>query len=596
MRYGVFIILFILVFSRYGTAQPVPYPQNYFRNPLGSPMEMAANFGELRPNHWHMGLDIRTQQRVNLQVNAAAGGYISHVGIRAQSFGRYIIIDHPNGYSTLYAHLNDFYPELEEYVTAQQYKNETWAIELDLPAGKFPVSKGQFIAYSGNTGGSQGPHLHFEIRDTKTGKCLNPLLFGFAVEDNVPPNLVKLAIYDRSRSIYSQSPLLLTLKNTDSGYIIPKMPVISTGIRKISFGIQAYDRFTGSSNPNGIFSARLSLDDEPKNGFVIDSLTYADSRYMNAHIDYRYRFHGGAFIQHLSRMPGDHGVAYSNLYGDGVIQLADSNVHTVTIDVKDAHRNTSQLKFSIRYIDSLENFSPSFIHHPLIPEQVNVLEKPDFEMYLPEGCIYDTVPAMYYRNNSFPSSAVSALHQVNDESVPLHEDMTVRIKLNKPVSDDLKDKLLIRQTSRGSDIRKGTLQAGSTNQEQWVMAKFDELGSYQVFTDLVPPEINNLGKKDTIDLSPASRIVFQPKDNFGIIKKFRAGLNGKWLRFTNDKTRSYIYVFDERCPYGVHELKVTVEDVVGNTTTRSWWFKRYPYTPKKKVVRKASKKARKKKK
>src|SRR5688572_723556 len=337
MRNRVFIIIFILVFSRYGAAQPVPYPQNYFRNPLGIPMELAANFGELRPNHWHMGLDIRTEQRVNLQVNAAAGGYISHVGIRAQSFGRYIIIDHPNGYSTLYAHLNDFYPELEEYVTAEQYKNETWAIELDLPAGKFPVSKGQFIAYSGNTGGSQGPHLHFEIRDTKTGKCLNPLLFGFAVEDNVPPNLVKLAIYDRSRSIYSQSPLLLTLKNTDSGYIIPKMPVISTGKSRISFGIQAYDRFTGSSNPNGIFSARLSLDDEPKNGFVIDSLTYADSRYMNAHIDYRYRFNGGAFIQHLSRMPGDHGAAYSNLYGDGVIQLTDSNIHTVTIDVKDAH-------------------------------------------------------------------------------------------------------------------------------------------------------------------------------------------------------------------------------------------------------------------
>jgi len=126
-------------------------------------MDLAANFGELRPNHWHMGLDIRTQQKENLPVYASADGYIAHIGIRPQSFGRFIVINHPNGMSTLYGHLNDFYPELEEYVTAQQYKQESWAVELDFDKKQFPVSKGQMIAYSGNTGGSQGPHVHFEI-------------------------------------------------------------------------------------------------------------------------------------------------------------------------------------------------------------------------------------------------------------------------------------------------------------------------------------------------------------------------------------------------------------------------------------------------
>lgn len=141
---------------------------------MGIPIELSANFGELRPNHWHMGLDIRTKQRENLPVYAAAQGYIAKIGIRPQSFGRFIIINHPNGLSTLYGHLNDFYPDLEKYVTEQQYKQESWAMELELTKEKFPVSKGQFIAYSGNTGGSQGPHLHFEIFDTKTTKRINP--------------------------------------------------------------------------------------------------------------------------------------------------------------------------------------------------------------------------------------------------------------------------------------------------------------------------------------------------------------------------------------------------------------------------------------
>src|SRR5690242_4421346 len=159
-------ILWVFIFSSFSLFSQVKpnYPKYYFRDPLGiSPMEIVANYGELRPDHWHMGLDIRTNQKENLPVYAAAEGYIAHIGIRPQSFGRFIIINHPNGYSTLYAHLNDFYPALEEYVTEQQYNQESWAIELDFTKGKFPVYKGQFIAYSGNTGGSQGPHLHFEI-------------------------------------------------------------------------------------------------------------------------------------------------------------------------------------------------------------------------------------------------------------------------------------------------------------------------------------------------------------------------------------------------------------------------------------------------
>ena len=187
------LTLCLLAFLR-GNSQPgseTLYPQGYFGNPLSIPMELTANFGELRPGHWHMGLDLRTQQKENLPVLASADGYIAHVGVRPLSFGKFIVINHPNGYSTLYAHLNEFYPELEKHVREKQKEKKSWAIDLDFTENEFRVKKGKQIAKSGNTGGSQGPHLHFEIRDTKTGKSLNTLLFGFNIRDNVPPSFFK---------------------------------------------------------------------------------------------------------------------------------------------------------------------------------------------------------------------------------------------------------------------------------------------------------------------------------------------------------------------------------------------------------------------
>lgn len=582
MQFRILLLTVCLGFSLSVPAQPAGDLKYYFRNPLGIPMELQSNFGELRPDHWHMGLDIRTNQQVNLPVYAAADGYIASLGIRPQSFGRFIIINHPNGLSTLYAHLNDFFPALEQYVTAQQYKQESWAIELNFTKDQFPVSKSQFIAYSGNTGGSQGPHLHFEIFDTKTEKRLNPLLFGFPVSDNVPPTLIKLAMYDRSRSTYDQSPVIFFLKKTDSGYIIPKTPVIKTGLNTISFAIQAYDRMTNSTSPDGIYAAKLYLDDEPQIQFVLDSIDYDESLYINAHVDYKYRYYGGAWLQHLSQLPGDLGGVYKHIKGDGVISLADTGIHSVAIEVKDTRHNISQLNFKIQHDDSLSITGIKGFESPeLIPNQVNEIRKPDFEMDIPGSALYDTVQLLYNRNNSSSAYSVSAIQQVNDASVPLHQEVTVRIKPNKPIPGDWKERIVIQRSGRGINFRKARWEG------EWLTEKFGDLGSYQAFADLVPPSVNELGKGDTVDLSPASRILFTPADNFGI-KNFRAELDSQWLRFTNDKSRNWIYEFDERCPFGVHYLKVTVEDLVGNTTTKEWWFKRYPYTPpkKKKAVKK----------
>ena len=409
-----------------------------------------------------MGLDIRTNQKENQLVYAAAAGYIAKIRIEPYGFGRSISINHPNGLTTLYAHLNNFYPELEKYITEQQYLKESWAIELSFSPNQFPVNKGSFIAYSGNTGGSQGPHLHFEIRDTKTSKCLNPLLFGFPLQDKVPPTLVKLAMYDRSFGLYEQSAQFFALKNTGTGYTIPKLPVLKTGLNKLSFAIQTYDRISGSNNQDGIYSAKLLVDEKPVVGFVIDSISYDETGYMNAHIDYRYKHNGGPWLQHLSQLPGDHGPVYKQYSGDGIINLTDTNSHKIRVEIKDAYGNNAELNFMIQYDETLSKPPVhSSAHTHFSPGLVNVLEKNDFEVYMPEECLYDTVPALYYSNSKRGSGSLSLEHALNNPSIPVHNSFTVRIKPADPLPGKWKDKVVLQREYGGKrNIRKAKVENG----------------------------------------------------------------------------------------------------------------------------------------
>src|SRR5215203_920154 len=576
------LMLFLFSFSKVESQTAVSkYPQGYFANPLDIAMSLSANFGELRPGHWHMGLDLRTAQKENLPVHASADGYIAHIGIRPLSFGKFIIINHPNGFSTLYGHLNEFFPELEKYVRKKQTGKESWAIELNFTENDFKVKKGDLIAKSGNTGGSQGPHLHFEIRDTKSDRSLNPLLFGFDIADDVPPTVTRLAMYDRSISTYLQTPQMIPVVKTDSGYFAKPLKIL-TGFKKLSFAITATDRVSGSNGANGIYAAYLYYYSNPQIAFIIDSITYDESDYINAHIDKRYRNAGGPFLQHISKLPGFRGRVYEELEGTGVIELNDTFVHDLRIEVLDAYDNLSTLTFQIQYNNNIaEKIRRTPIGRLLIPNQVNIVEEKDFEVYMPENCLYDSIPFSYDLQDVLSPGAVTAQHKFGDRAYPIHTAFSVRIKITKAVRDDLKNKLVMVKTWNGErSVRKAQLKNG------WVSASFDNLGIFQAFIDTIPPVINAPAKarrpggqgNDTLDLSPFNSIAFTPTDNFGV-SSFRAALDGKWLMFSNDKARSFIYGFDEQCTYGVHELKVRVEDIVGNVTEKTWWFKKYPYTP-----------------
>ncbi|HEX2607162.1 MAG TPA: peptidoglycan DD-metalloendopeptidase family protein [Flavisolibacter sp.] len=546
-----------LLFTLPGFAQN--YPQGYFRSPLNIPLQLVANFGEIRTNHWHMGLDIRTQQRVNLPVFAAADGYIARVSVEPGGFGQAIYINHPNGYTTLYGHLNAFMPALAQYVKQQQYERQSWAINLYFTPQQFPVSKSDQIALSGSTGASEGPHVHFEIRDTKTENCLNPLLFQFPLADAVAPTLIRLALYDRNKSTYLQTPQFLTLKKAGSVYTLPAG--LKVGSNRISFAVGAVDRFTGSANPNGIYSAATDVDGTTISAFRLDDISYNDTRYINAQIDYPYHARGGAFVQHISPLPGAAGVAYTMNNADGIVELQDNEIHPVQIEVKDANGNTSRIQFTVQYDPSLQRTAAVMEGERFLPNNVNVYESEDLEVFTTEWSVYDTIPVSHSRSGAAGGAALSAVHSFLSAAIPAHDSVTIRIRPEVSLSREQQDHVVIRNLSgTRTFVKKADWQQG------WLSARFRQFGTYQAFLDEEPPTVN----APPTNLSKATRLVFTPRDNFNTIRSFRCYVNGQWLRFTNDKGKTWIYSFDEYFPRGSHELKVVVEDEAGNVLEKSW--------------------------
>ena len=560
------ILFFVFITVNAQIFPPKNYTQGYFTWPVVATKALAANFGELRPNHYHMGLDCKTDKKQNLPVLAAAGGYIAKVKIEPYGFGRAIYINHHNGLTTLYAHLNDFTPELENYIKEQQYKLKSWKVFLDIPSNLFPVTKGMFIAYSGNTGGSQGPHVHFEIRDTKTDKVLNPSLFGFPIADKVPPNILRLALYDRCISTYEQSPKLYSIKKVNGAYVTSPALIISN-TDKVSFAISAFDSYSGSTNRNGIYQAVLYNDETPVVGFEMDSVSYDETRYLNAHIDYKLRSSGGPFLEHLSKLPGYNNGIYKTVTGDGVISLEDDSIHNIKIVVKDANGNSAVLNFQVKRgpgVASTTKPAPGAFFKPkeFHPGFINVFENTNISFYLPENALYDSIRFRY--NEIIPGQGYP-IYQLHNVTVPVHTYFPVKIK----ATSALPGKMVMHRFANGKDdYAKAEFENG------WYKASFREFGNFQLMIDTIAPKITAIGFKEGMNAAKLNRLAFVIIDNTEEIKKFTATLDGNWLRFSNDKGRTFIYTFDEMCAAGEHELKITAEDQVGNITEKVYHFTR----------------------
>lgn len=568
----IFLILFFIksLFSLAPVTSPnLPvskeYPQNYFRDPLNIPMQLAANFGELRSNHFHMGFDIRTNQRENLPVFAAADGYVSKVKIERSGFGRAIYINHPNGYTTLYAHLNNFYDTLDNYIKNKQYADEQWEQEFTLEPWQFPVVKGQFIAYSGNTGGSEGPHLHFEIRDTKTGNNLNPWLFGFDFSDKMPPTIYKFYYFDRRYSTYRTSPQPIPIRGSNGRYsTVNNVVLLSSPV--VSFGISAEDKLNATSFKYGIYEAALFADDSLQSEFRLDDISYDDTRYVNGSIDYKTKVSGGPYIQHLSRLPGNYSTIFSNA-GDGKIALTDTAVHNAEIAVKDAAGNSSVLNFQYKWSpEKTRNLVFAGDNIPMIPRQENELNADNIKISFSADAFYDTVPFVLRAQLVKDSKTVSYIYNLHNTTIPVHDSFAVSIKPLADISAINKDRIVMQLVNnRKTEAAKGEWK------DDWMEAKFRDLGVYKLLLDTMPAQVRIAGWINGGNVKNKRLIALSVTDNAGEIKSFRAVLDGNWLMFSRKKDL-FIHTFDERTTPGKHELTVTVEDIAGNITEKNYTF------------------------
>ena len=539
---------------------------NFFAYPLRVEPRLNANFGEMRPNHFHMGLDLFTLRREHLPIYAPADGYISRVKIEAGGFGNALYIDHLNGTTTLYAHMNAFTGELEAWLDEVQYQRESWALDVMVPTGRFPVKRGQFIGWSGNTGASAGPHVHFEIRETSTEKCLNPLRFEFPIPDRIAPDLYRIAIYDRYKSTYEQSPSIHVLKKANGAWSAPGL--IRVNSDRINIALQATDRMSGVPNPNGIFETRLYDGETLVGGFKLDSIGYDETRYLNAHIDHVRRASGGPWLQFLLPLPGDRSSIYTYAGGHHFISLGDGIRHDFKLEVMDVAGNTSVARFSIQKAPPT-NPAPPVFEDRLHPGQYGIIDTDEVQVVLSDRALYDSARLEFRKVAGTPTgTAFSQVFEIMRQTIPVHDYFTIRIRPDRSVPSEAMDRMIISKVTRGvRQVKK------AIREKDGYVASYRDFGSFRLEADLAPPAIMLYGLQDGAHVGSRSSLVFSATDNNSVIRSLRAEIDGVWIKCAR-RGNTFTYRFDSKCPPGKHTLTVSAEDEAGNKTTRSVVFNR----------------------
>lgn len=565
-----FVTAFLLLCITHVQAQqPIeqsvkPYPQNYFRNPLRIPIFLAGNFGECRPNHFHSGIDIKTKGVENEPVYAAADGYVSRIKMDKGGFGHALYITHPNGFTTLYAHLNNFNPALQSYLRKQQYKQKKWAIDMPLSPNEFTINQGQQIAWSGNTGGSTAPHLHFEIRDTKTEHPLNPMLFGLPIIDNVPPLPVQLAFYNLHQSIYEQTPIVLSLKKQRDNYGIVGDTVALLS-NKIGVAINVDDFMDGSTNTLNFFRAQWYIDEAAQGAITLDNIGYEETRYLHAYIDYKLKKEKGNWYQLMFELPGNklHHI-YKGLNNNrGAITLNDEKPHFLKIILTDANGNATTISC---YIKSKTAGTATNCSIAFKPEQSNFYEHPNIRFQLKEDALYDEICFEY--KATADEMLYSQRFNVHSALVPVHSYFNLFIKPDKPIPFLLRDKMIMVY----KDEQHEDAQVATYDKDGWYKASVRKLGSYWLSVDTTAPTIKPL-QKENANLAKARRISFEVKDDKTTVPSFTALLDGKWLCF-EPRGNQFFYEFDNHCPKGRHTLNITAVDENGNEKKLNYTFTR----------------------
>ncbi|MFN3951816.1 MAG: M23 family metallopeptidase [Thermaurantimonas sp.] len=530
---------------------------DYFGPPLDIPLQLSGTFGELRTNHFHGGLDLRTGGTEGKRVLAAADGYIARINVSPYGYGKALYIQHPNGYMTVYAHLQRFNTPIEQYVRQEQYKRESFEVELYPAAGVLSVKKGDLIALSGNTGSSGGPHLHFEIRDQGGERALNPLAFGYDIPDTRHPELAQLLVYSIDEDFFEMNRRSINVRKIGGG--VYKLERDSLLVSPLSgFAIETFDFQDNLSFRNGVYSIEKYVDGQLVYKFVADRVRFDQTRYLNAHIDYEYRASTGKNVHRLFLLPGNQLDAYPVLVDKGLIRLTAPGTAHVRIVVRDFANNVSELSFwavgseEADSVDLNRGNVFGFNEDITIRDESFVFTAERGTFYRPKKILFTQVP--------LTEDKISSEVNFGLENVPFHKFATLRLKVN-PNHPNASKFVMVNIVNGKRTAIVGSLE------DDWYTARVRSFGYFFIQADLVPPKISPINIPAGGNMQKIPVVRFRISDDLSGIKSYRMEIDGKWVLAEFDGKTGLLFHIFENPPSGrSHEIKVRVTDAVGNVS------------------------------
>lgn len=546
-------------------------PEWDFHFPMDLPTFVSGSFGELRANHFHSGVDFTTGGKTGLPLYAIDEGYVARIGVSPVGFGKAIYIAHPNGYTSVYAHCDWFSKDIEEVVQTLQYQKESFAIDESFAPGQLPVSRGQVIAYSGNSGSSGGPHLHFEIRETATQKPINVHHFGLPVEDDVPPHIEAIVLYpldEQSHINGSREPLYLPATFHSGQFHLRGNPQL-TASGTIGVGIETIDYFSHSWRRCGVYSVELRVDNVPWFRSQIDGFLFAQTRYLNSHIDYALRRQQRKVVQKSFLDPNNTLPFYTTTPEKGRIRMEGGQTRQLSYEVRDATGNSSRLTFQVN--GAAAKTSPKTNPAPQLlkinPFQPYFISIDHFKAEFEAQTFYTEVPALFDLQDN-PGLGIGAHFSVLSEDIPAQRFFTLTLPLPKEYQKS--------QRICAARVVNGKLvYAGGQIQDGHLVLRTREPGTYCLSTDTTPPEVRLLSLPAGRNYSRSDRIRIAIKDDFSGIASYRATINGQWALFEYDAKNNVLngWFRSLRLAQGQrHQLELVVTDQLGNQTNFSTEF------------------------
>lgn len=553
--------------------EALPEGKSYYRSPLDIPLLPSANFAEARTDHFHSGVDIKTGGVEGKPLYAAADGNIARICIAPWGYGRALYIDHPNGTTTVYAHMQRFTADVEKYVDNARYSQKKHNVDLYTSADKFPVRKGQLIGYSGNSGSSMGPHLHFEVRETASQKPVNVFARKYmTVRDDIAPTIVKVHYIETDTvsgvPVHAQVKTLEVVKKSSSLFALADTSVVEVG-RNGYFVLECTDRKNNTHNTMGLYDVSLRVDSVPVFRFRIDGFLFAERRYVNSLTHYAMQKGSRNELLRLAVQDNNRMRIYSGVKNRGALVLDDDSTHLVEMVACDDNLNTALMSFRVRRraadvpmtivedtsavkVDYSKHFSHKF---------------DELEVKIPARTLYESIFFKAYKaaapENGMKLAVYSPLYSVHTADVPLHTNISVGIGVSDVPQRHHRKLCLARMLDSGKFSYAGGEYANGR-----VTAEVRNFGNYCAVADTIPPTVSASFKSGT-DLRGVKSVTFTMADNFSGVKSYTATIDGQWIAFEQQGNK-VTHVFDPvRIAYKgtTHNLVFTLTDNKGNTTT-----------------------------